>query len=51
MAANNAQAIRHLYHVAEAAYEDLRAFVACFTADGEFVEQGRSASARAEALS
>ncbi|MBN3957369.1 MAG: nuclear transport factor 2 family protein [Nostoc sp. NMS8] len=38
MATNNEQAIRHLYHVAEAEYEDLKAFVACFTADGEFVD-------------
>ena len=34
MAANHAQTMQHLYHVAEAASEDLRAFVACFTADG-----------------
>jgi len=38
MAANNEQAIRHLYHVAEAKTEDLKAFVACYTEDGEFVD-------------
>ena len=42
MAANHAQTMQHLYHVAEAASEDLRAFVACFTADGGRVRQRRS---------
>src|SRR5262245_58693558 len=38
MAANNEQLVRHLYHVSEAEHEDLKAFVACFTADGELVD-------------
>lgn len=38
MDTNNERAIRHLYHVAEAEYEDLKAFVACFTADGQFID-------------
>src|SRR5262245_5906254 len=38
MAADNEQAIRHLYHVAEAKHEDLKAFVSCFTTNGELVD-------------
>lgn len=38
MTMTNEEAIRHLYHVAEAKYEDLQAFVACYTKDGEFVD-------------
>jgi ketosteroid isomerase-like protein len=46
MATNNEQAIRHLYHVAEAEYEDLKAYVACFTADGEFVDMSSGITLR-----
>ena len=38
MAVNNEEVIRHLYHVAEARSEDLKAYVGCFTEDGEFVD-------------
>jgi ketosteroid isomerase-like protein len=46
MPTNNEQAIRHLYHVADAKYEDLKAFVACFTEDGEFVDMASGTSFR-----
>ena len=38
MAVDNEQAIRHLYHVAEAEFEDLPAFIDCYTPDGKFVD-------------
>ena len=34
----NEKAIRHLYYVAEAATEDLPAFIDCYTPDGKFVD-------------
>ncbi len=46
MATNNEQAIRHLYHVAEAESEDLKAFVDCYTADGEFVDMASGLTLR-----
>lgn len=42
----NEQAIRHLYHVAEAATEDLKAFVLCYTEDGQFVDMSSGFSLR-----
>jgi hypothetical protein len=46
MTTNNERAIRHLYHVAEAEYEDLKAFVACFTADGQFIDMSSGITLR-----
>jgi ketosteroid isomerase-like protein len=46
MTTTNEQAIRHLYHVAEAKYEDLKAFVACYTEDGEFVDMSSGTTFR-----
>jgi len=46
MASTNEEAIRHLYHVAEAATEDLKAFVLCYTEDGQFVDMSSGFSLR-----
>lgn len=46
MASTNEQAIRHLYHVAEAATEDLKAFALCYTEDGQFVDMSSGFSLR-----
>lgn len=46
MSDRNEQAIRHLYHVAEAATEDLEAFVACYAEDGQFVNMSSGYSLR-----
>jgi ketosteroid isomerase-like protein len=46
MATNNEQAIRHLYYVAEAKTEDLKAFAECYTEDGEFIDMSSGATYR-----
>ena len=38
MKKSNEEAIRYLYHVAEAATENLEAFVNCYAEDGRFVD-------------
>jgi ketosteroid isomerase-like protein len=43
---SNEQAIQHLYHVAEAKTEDLKAFVNCFTEDGEIVDMSSGTTFR-----
>lgn len=46
MAVTNEEAIRHLYHVAEAATEDLDAFALCYADDGKFVDMSSGFSLR-----
>lgn len=46
MTNENEEAIRHLYHVAEASTEDLKAFVLCYTEDGQFVDMSSGFSLR-----
>lgn len=46
MVHRNEQAIRHLYHVAEAATEGLKEFVLCYTEDGQFVDMSSGFSLR-----
>ena len=49
MATNNEQAIRHLYYVAEAKTEDLKAFADCYTEDGEFIDMSSGTTYRGKA--
>lgn len=46
MKTNNEEAIRHLYHVAEAASEDLKAFAACYAEDGQFADMSSGLTLR-----